>query len=91
VKGKQEPVAIYELVCEAGALEPARRELHSRFAAGLTAYRAGRWADATAHLDAALAIDPSDGPSLVFKDRCARFTVTGPPDAWDGVYVMTTK
>jgi adenylate cyclase len=37
VKGKQEPVAIYELVCEAGALEPARRELHSRFAAGLTA------------------------------------------------------
>ena len=91
VKGKQEPVAIYELVCESGALDPARRELHSRFAAGLTAYRAGRWMDAIAHLDAALAIDPTDGPSLTFKDRCARFAASGPPDSWDGVYVMTTK
>ena len=87
VKGKQKPVAIYELLSEAGSLDPQRRELLRHFAAGLQAYRAGRWADAAAHFTSALEIDPDDGPSRTFAARCEAY-VTMPPSTWDGIHVM---
>jgi adenylate cyclase len=91
VKGKQEPVAIYELVCEKGGLAPERREVLARFASGLAAYRAGQWIDASAQFAGALAIDPADAPSVTFSERCVRYAATGAPAAWDGVHVMHTK
>jgi adenylate cyclase len=91
VKGKQEPVAIYELISEAGALDPRRRELLARFAAGLHTYRAGRWSEAAAHFAGALDLEPADGPSLLFAERCQRYAAAGTPPAWDGVHVMQTK
>jgi adenylate cyclase len=91
VKGKQEPVAIYELISEAGALDPRRRELLARYAAGLHTYRAGRWTEAAAHFAGALDLEPADGPSLLFAERCQRYAAAGTPPAWDGVHVMQTK
>jgi adenylate cyclase len=91
VKGKQAPVAIYELISEAGALDPRRRELLARYAAGLHTYRAGRWTEAAAHFAGALDLEPADGPSLLFAERCQRYAAAGTPPAWDGVHVMQTK
>ena len=90
VKGKQQPVAIYELAAEAGRLDDGRRQVFSRFADGLALYRAGQWRDAAAAFDAALAVDPQDGPSRTFRTRCAYY-VDHTPAEWDGVHVMTTK
>jgi adenylate cyclase len=91
VKGKQEPVAIYELLAEKGRLDARRREGLARFASGLAAYRASQWTDASAHFQAALAIDPGDGPSTVFAARCREYAAAGTPVPWDGVYLMRDK
>jgi adenylate cyclase len=91
VKGKAQPVAIYELLSEAGALPDERRAGLARFAEGLAHYRARQWRDAGRAFQAALAIDGGDGPSRVFLERCVRYTDAPPPEAWDGVHVMTTK
>jgi adenylate cyclase len=91
VKGKTDPVAIYELLAEAGRLPDQAVRVRDRFAEGLALYRAQKWDAATSAFGAALAIDADDGPSLVFLDRCAQNAAAPPPPGWDGVHVMTTK
>ena len=90
VKGKTQPVAIYELAAEAGQLPAKRREVFLRFGEGLAFYREGRWSLAATAFGQALALDPHDGPSHVFLARTAEY-LRRPPDAWDGVHVMITK
>jgi adenylate cyclase len=90
VKGKSRPVAIYELVAEAGRTDQRRREVFKRFAEGLQLYREQRWTQAASAFDSALHIDPEDGPSKVFAARCADYS-TDAPDEWDGVHVMRVK
>ena len=90
VKGKMKPVAIYELVSEAGALDDRRKETFRRYADGLAFYRAGQWKEAAAAFDAALSLDPSDGPSRALAARCAYYQRHAPP-VWDGVHVMDSK
>lgn len=90
VKGKTRPVTIYELVAEAGRLDERRRDVFGHFAQGLATYREGNWRAAATAFEAALSVDPTDGPSRSFATRCA-FYLEHPPAAWDGVHVMTTK
>jgi adenylate cyclase len=90
VKGRSRPVAIYELVAEAGGIDGRLRETFARFAEGLRLYRAQRWADATVAFERALRINPEDGPSRLFAERCAYYGAHA-PDAWDGVHVMHAK
>lgn len=90
VKGKTRPVAIYELVAEAGAGDERQRELFARFAEGLQLYRAQRWTDAEAAFVRAHTLDPQDRPSDVFAQRCEYYR-THRPQAWDGVHVMHVK
>jgi adenylate cyclase len=91
VQGKERPVAIYELGAIAGGLSARRRELFARFGTGLEYYRNRHWQSASAQFRAALAIDPPDGPSRVFVDRCALYHAAPPPPDWDGVHIMTHK
>lgn len=91
VQGKTQPVAVYELAAEKGALTPERQALFARFADGLREYRNGRWGHAAAAFRDALAIDPADGPSQVFVGRCAHYEVHPPPGDWAGVHVMKSK
>jgi adenylate cyclase len=91
VKGKAKPVAIYELLSEAGALPEQARATRDRFAAGLALYRSGRWREAIDAFHSALEQDPADPPSRVFLARCQHYAETPPQEPWDGVHVMTTK
>jgi adenylate cyclase len=90
VKGRTEPVSIYELAAETGALPEGRRDVFRQFAEGLALYRDARWQPALDAFQRALAIDPRDGPSRVLAARAAEY-LQRPPGVWDGVYVMTTK
>ncbi|RJO63927.1 MAG: CHASE2 domain-containing protein [Myxococcales bacterium] len=90
VKGKHEPVTIYELVAE-GEGAPKERLLCERFNAGLTLYRAQKWDEAKRAFHDVLLEFPDDEPSRAFVDRCEEYKETPPPPDWDGVYVMTTK
>lgn len=57
----------------------------------LSFYKQQKWDDAINGFKAALAVDPTDGPSAVYLERCEVYKKNPPPADWDGVYVMTTK
>jgi adenylate cyclase len=90
VKGKQEPVGIYELLAHAGA-DGAYAELAELFETGLKAYRGQQWERARQVFESILEKRPNDGPARLFADRCRQFQADPPPADWDGVFVMKTK
>ncbi len=58
---------------------------------GLTLYKSRKWDEALAAFKEALKIDPDDGPSKLYLERCKLYKKTPPDDNWDGVFVMKTK
>ena len=58
---------------------------------GLDAYKARDWDRAIEAFKKALEVDPKDGPSRLYLERCEVYKETPPPDDWDGVFTMTTK
>ncbi len=84
VKGRQVPVRVYEVVAVAGAKTPAHL---SRFAEGLSHYRARRFEEART----AFLASPEDAPSRVFAARCELLLAQPPPEDWDGVFTLDTK
>jgi class 3 adenylate cyclase len=86
VKGKEEPVKVYELLELAGVeLPAAREEALRRYERGMEAYKRHSWAEANEHFEAALDACPDDGPSAVYARRCAEHIESPPPPDWDFV------
>ncbi len=92
VKGKEEPVKVYELLEMAGTeLAPDKEEALRAYERGMEAYKRREWAEAKTHFDAALTVCPSDGPSRVYSTRCAQHIADPPPPDWDFVVRRTEK
>jgi class 3 adenylate cyclase len=91
VVGKDDPVRVYELLGEKGKVEAGRLELRDLFEAGLRAYRAGDLDLADCQFEMAAAMDPSDKPVELYRERVRRFRETPPPPGWDGVWRLTEK
>jgi adenylate cyclase len=92
VKGRKQPVRIYELLGNSEASLPKEKEESlTHFAAGLEAYRQQFWQDALNLFKQSLTLLPEDGPSRVMAERCQIYQEAPPPEEWDGVFVMTTK
>lgn len=68
-----------------------KEELLRYYNLGLTAYKLRKWDEAIRSFEAALKIDPNDGPSEVYLDRAKQYLESPPPDSWDGIFVMTSK
>lgn len=90
VKGKEKPVAIYELMDFLPG-DTAKKELANYFSEALSLYKSRRFEDAKAKLDAILNKFPEDGPSVLYAQRCADYLKLPPLSDWDGVYVAKTK
>jgi adenylate cyclase len=91
VKGKEEPVGVYQVV---DVLEKAPEEVKQvvdLFASGYAAYLMQNWDKAENYFKLALNIDPEDGPSKTYVKRCQIFRENPPAEDWDGVFTMTTK
>ncbi|QDE66090.1 CHASE2 domain-containing protein [Myxococcus xanthus] len=84
VAGKTEAVTVYELLALKGGLDARKRETVARYHAALTLYRAARFEEAAAVLEARRAEDPEDGPTQALLERCQRYVKAPPPD-FDGV------
>ena len=92
VKGKQEPVGVYEILdYHTEQTFPNMPEVLGRFRDGLRYYRAGDFDRAGAQFREALALNPNDRASEVFLERCAYLTEHPVPAAWDGIWVMKSK
>lgn len=92
VKGKTEPIQVFELVALKSDPLPAEKvRLLEQFEAGIVAYREQKWDTAIAIFAEILESDPKDKPSEVYLKRCQAYRETPPPDDWDGVYTLKTK
>jgi adenylate cyclase len=90
VKGKLQPVTIYEILGPR-AKENSGEELVALFSIAREAYKHRDWRTARAAWDAILERWPEDGPSRVFLARCEEYIAEEPPVEWDGVYAMKHK
>jgi adenylate cyclase len=96
VKGKLQPVVIYELIGRTG--EPsvygtpdevrARLEIFQR---AHDLYRKRQWEEAQKTFQTILDRWPDDGPSRTYWKRCQDYLFDEPPSGWDGVFTMTHK
>jgi adenylate cyclase len=91
VKGKQQPVRIYELLARKGELDPQKARGYAIFAEGLALYRKAQWEEAIRRFQQALELAPDDGPAKTFIRRCQTYKENLPAGEWDGVYRLTTK
>ncbi len=92
VKGKTLPVRVYELLeLEEVPLPPSKQEALRHYQEGLAAFRRRDWELAARYFQAALAADPSDGPSQVYLQRVEDCLAHPPPADWDFVVRRTVK
>ena len=90
-KGKSRPVHVHELLAPDNLEETERNEFNRLFASGLAAFQGGQWREAMDWFDQALRVDPGDGPSRFYIDRCRRYTDRPPDGTWDGVIRLDKK
>jgi adenylate cyclase len=90
VKGKNQPVTIYELM-GVESERPKYAALLGGFDRAMQAYRSQNWREASAQFGELLGTYPDDGPTRVFLQRALEYMETAPESNWDGVYVMKSK
>ncbi len=90
VKGKNKPMAVYELM-EEGTADAALQGRVKGYEAALGFYRTQRWGDAEALLKDVLKEFPHDAPVAALAARIAHLREDPPPADWDGVYVAKSK
>ena len=91
VKGRQEPVRLYELMARAGELAQPRRAMLEAYLAGVALYGARSFLAAEERFAAALRLEADDGPSLAYLERTRAHLASPPPPEWDGVHDLTSK
>jgi adenylate cyclase len=92
VKGKTEPVAIYEVLdYHTEDSFPNLMEVMLYFKDGLGHYRHGNWQQGVAAFSEALKLHPEDQLARLYIDRCEHMNDHPPTDDWNGVWVMKTK
>jgi len=90
VKGKSDPVGIYELLAEQGKLKPEEEQKIKRAELALGAYRKQDWSGAEG-MFREMVEKYGDGPGRTFLGRIALLREHPPGPGWDGVWRMTTK
>jgi adenylate cyclase len=96
VKGKLQPVTIYQLMGRqadfaADGLADELRAQQELFARARELYRDRQWKAARDAFLGFLVKWPEDGPARVYAERCQEYIAAEPPANWDGVFVMTHK
>lgn len=90
VKGKKQPVPVFELIGPRGTLDESGRLATELFVRAFAAYQTSDFAAALALLDTqrTLVDDPT---ARVLRRRCEAFLHDPPGADWDGVFTLATK
>ena len=92
VKGKTEPVKVYELLGTAEMeMTENQRQALEMYHEGLKFYRSRKWEEAIAYMQQAHSLDESCYVAQIYTERANLYQITPPPVEWNGVFVMTTK
>ncbi|MDP4778812.1 MAG: adenylate/guanylate cyclase domain-containing protein [Akkermansiaceae bacterium] len=100
VKGRSEPVSIYEVVGLKDHVEDRTLECLALYAQGLALYQAMDWEGAQRYFLQSVDLEPNQfggksgsdiNPSRIMISRCQQLAIHPPDAGWDGVYLMETK
>ena len=91
VKGKDQPIAIYEPLGLVGQVEQAQLEELKMFQQALKLYRTQDWDQAELQLYNLQRLFPECRLYQVYAERVAYFRSNPPGADWDGVFVFQTK
>lgn len=91
VKGKLQPVKIFELIAEEKAPSAQIAETLKWFQEGYNFYHEQAWDKALKSFSQGLQHTPDDPVSKLYIQRCQDYIQEPPADGWDGVYTMKTK
>ncbi|HEY4613252.1 MAG TPA: CHASE2 domain-containing protein [Bacteroidota bacterium] len=92
VKGKNEPIKVFELLGTADMPRTAeQKEAAEMYQEGIKLYRERKWDEAIAYMNQVFQLDPTCYVAQVYAQRAALYQLNPPPDDWSGVFVMTTK
>ena len=91
VKGKNEPVAIYEPLGKPADLDPAELAELAAWDAALARVRARDWDQAGAAITALRAAHPARALYALYLERIAHWRAAPPGAGWDGVTTFDTK
>ncbi|WEF33416.1 CHASE2 domain-containing protein [Pseudoduganella chitinolytica] len=91
VKGKREPVAIFEPVGPAADVDAATQDELARWHEALAYVRAQRWDEAEAALRTLAAATPQRRLYALYLERIAVYRAAPPGPGWDGVTAFETK
>ena len=91
VKGKEQAVTIYELLCKEDLPSKGGELFFTHYQQGLIRYRNREWIRAIEAFSNALTYSPTDVTTRLYRARCEAYKKTPPPDGWDGVYHAIEK
>ena len=90
VKGKTQPVRIYQLHGRKVVSETLDKAIFY-FQRGLELYKQKRWDEALKIFETLPELDAGISAAGVYVQRCLELKANPPPPDWDGVFAMTTK
>ncbi|MBW4546161.1 MAG: GAF domain-containing protein [Symplocastrum torsivum CPER-KK1] len=92
VKGKTQPVSIYELIgLSSDAMSDQKQMVIEHYHKGRELYLNRDFAFAIGEFAQVLKFDPNDKPADMHLARCQHWLKTPPPDSWDGAWTLTEK
>lgn len=91
VKGKLEPVVIYQPLCRKEQLNEQQKDMLAKYYQAMDAYRKQNWQQAKKLFMELLAVDAQRLIYRIYLDRIAIFEKNPPPENWDGVFVHSNK
>jgi adenylate cyclase len=91
VKGKAEPVSIFELVGLRENLDKETLDLMETFQAGLEQYRKREWEKARETFQRVLDSTANNGPTALYLERISRLLKRPPGPDWEPVTTFTAK
>jgi len=91
VKGKEEPVTIYQPLCRKDELTELQAQLLEKYQRAMDAYRDQDWQQAKSLFIELENEDPGRLIYQIYLGRISIFEESPPPKDWDGVFTHTTK
>jgi adenylate cyclase len=91
VKGKNQPIRVYELLGLTGETDPRLLEKTREFEEALASFRARKFDAAERAFAAVSAKYGGDHASDTYVGRCRHYREETPPPDWDGSYALTEK